>query len=140
MTCFTKLILGIPLVAVAAYPQSKSFTYRGNIVNARCMQAAIVNRNSRGYVPLEGIAAFSGTRHENLNTRRMRKDILRHCSLNPGVTEFALLDTEGNFLKLDDAGNFKVLAQVASTVKKVTATIVGNVDRERLTVLDLTPE
>jgi len=33
-----------------------------------------------------------------------------------------------------------VLAQVASTVKKVTATIVGNVDRERLTVLDLTPE
>jgi len=137
MTRFHKLLSGTFFLTAAVWGQSQTYTYIGDIVNARCQQAApIVNRNSRGYVP-SGASSFNVSSAPRINTQRMRKPILQHCSLNPGITEFALLDAQGNFLKLDDPGNFKILSQVASTVKKVKVKITGNVEREVLKVVDL---
>src|SRR5436309_14613850 len=102
------LAMSIQLAGVTLSAESQTHTYAGDIVNAKCMQAEkIVNRNSRGYVP-GGVAAFTGSRYKPINTAASRASILRHCPVNPGTTEFALLDEHGNFVKLDDAGNFKV--------------------------------
>ena len=133
-----KLALLIPLAGLPLFAQSQSHTYTGDIVNANCMQAEkIVNRNSRGYVPPGGIAAFTGSQHKPLNTAAMRKPILQHCVVNPGSTQFALLDDQGNFFKLDETGNSQVVAQTPSTVKKIRVTITGFVERDILRVHSL---
>jgi len=129
-----KLAIGIQLAAVATFAQSQPHTYVGDVVTANCMQAAkIVSRNSRGYVP-PGVNAFTGSRNENLQTARLRSAILRHCSINPGATAFALLTDDGNFFRLDETGNFKVLSQTTGMNKKVRVTVTGFVDRETLNV------
>src|SRR5205823_13695138 len=93
----SRVTFGILLAASTGFAQSKPHTYTGDIVSANCMQAAkIVNRNSRGYVP-RGTNAFTGESYKPLNTPAMRKSIMRHCSVNPGTTVFALLDDTGNF-------------------------------------------
>jgi hypothetical protein len=117
--------------------ESEPNSYTGDIVNARCVRAApIVSRNSRGYVP-NSATAFAGSRYKPINTPGLRKSILRHCAVNPGITEFALLDDQGNFFKLDETGNFKVLSQTTSATKKVRVTISGSVDRDTLKVESL---
>src|SRR5439155_2282811 len=109
----------------------------GDIVSARCMPAVqIVNRNSRGYVP-PGVNTFAPSRYKALHTAAMRKTILRHCAINPGSTEFALLNSEGNFFKLDEPGNLKVILQTETTTRRVRATVTGFVDRETLKVESL---
>src|SRR3954453_2001199 len=78
--------------------QSNLHTYSGVIVNARCQQAAkIVNSNSRGYSPSKGVNAFTERKYKPTHSPSNRKNILQHCGMNPGSTEFALLDAEGNF-------------------------------------------
>jgi hypothetical protein len=67
----------------------------------------------------------------------MRKSILKHCLVNPGSTEFALLDESGNFFRLDETGNFEVLSQTTTAARKITATVSGVVDREILKVTSL---
>lgn len=67
----------------------------------------------------------------------MRKSILKHCLVNPGSTEFALLDETGNFFKLDETGNLQVLSQTTTADRKITATVSGFVDREILNVRSL---
>src|SRR3989442_11010205 len=96
-----KLSIALPLLAGALLGEPGTYTYTGDIVNARCMQAeAIVNRNSRGYVPA-GVAAFTGSRYQYLNTPRIRKEILQHFTVHPESTEFALVCDLGYFFKLD---------------------------------------
>jgi len=132
-----KLAIGIQLAAFATFAQSQPHTYVGDVVTANCMQAAkIVSRNSRGYVP-PGVNAFTGSRNENLQTARLRGAILRHCSINPGATAFALLTDDGNFFRLDETGNFEVLSQTTGMNKKVRVTVTGFVDRETLNVQTL---
>ena len=70
----------------------------------------------------------------------MRKSILRHCSLHSGVTEFALLYDDGNYFKLDEAGNFKVLLQTGLTAEKIRVTVKGHIDREILYVTSIGQE
>ena len=130
-----KIAIGIQLASVMMSAQSQPHTYRGVIVNANCFQAAkIINRNSRGYVPSSGVNALTGNRYKPLNTVSMKKSILKHCPVNPGSTEFALLDESGNFFKLDETGNFEVLSRTTTTARKITVTILGTVDRETLNV------
>jgi len=132
-----KLSIAFPLLACTLLGEPGTYTYTGDIVNARCMQAeAIVNRNSRGYVPA-GVAAFTGSRYQSLNTPRMRKEILQHCTVNPGSTEFALVDDQGNFFKLDEKGNSEIISQTTSAAKKIRVTIRGHVDRDTLIVHSL---
>jgi len=57
--------------------------------------------------------------------------------MNPGSTEFALLDAEGNFLLLDEAGNQQVLAQTPTTIKSVNVVVTGFIDHEMLRVSTL---
>ena len=124
MKCSYKVAIGVPLVALMMCGQSQRHTYTGVIVNANCFQAAkIINRNSHGYVPSGGTNAFTGSRHKALDTAGTRKSILKHCRVNPGTTEFALLDDAGNFFKLDETGNSEVLLQAPTTTKKITVTI-----------------
>jgi hypothetical protein len=121
-----------------------SYTYTGNIVNANCYQAAgIMNRNSRGYAPPKATNAFTRDTQKPVPNAspRKKKEILRHCSINPGTTAFALLNEEGNFLKLDDKGNLEVMSQVTggeaharSGPKKVTVSVTGSVDGNTLIV------
>jgi hypothetical protein len=124
------------LIATAETPIHK---YTGNIVNARCTPAAeIISRNSRGYAP-SGIAvsALKGTAQSPLRTGRAKKAILQHCSVNPGVTEFALLDESGNFFLLNEAGNLKVVLHQIPSGKDSSVTIEGYVDHATLYVRSL---
>lgn len=133
-----KILIGAQFAVVAILGESLPHTYTGNIVNARCMQAAeIVSRNSRGYVPAGGVNAFTGARYNPLPTGRMRVTILRHCSVNPGVTEFALLEGGGNFFRLDEAGNAQVVALEIRSTKDTKVTIEGFVDGATLKVHSL---
>ena len=135
MTHLLRFSLGIQLAAVAMFAQQRSYTYEGDLVNANCMQAAeIVNQNARGYIPSAGTNAFTGTRIKALHTPKKRKEILRHCSLHPGVTQFALLNGEGNFFRLDEAGNLEILSHATAPARKMKVTIKGSVDRETLLV------
>src|SRR5215216_2117301 len=131
MTHFLRISLGIQLAAVAMFAQSRSYTYEGDLVNANCMQASeIVSQNARGYVPSAGTNAFTGTRRKALRTPKKRKIILRHCSLHPGVTQFALLNQEGNFFKLDEAGNREVLSRATAPPRRLRVTVTGSIDRD----------
>ena len=137
------LALASPLVCASLFGQA-AYTYSGDIVNANCYQAAgIVNRNSRGYAPIKGASAFtraSQTTVPNASPRQ-KKNILRHCSTNPGTTAFALLNEDGNFFKLDDQGNRNVMSQTApeavsirSSKKKIRVVVTGSVDHDTLLV------
>jgi hypothetical protein len=122
----------------------RGYTYTGNIVNANCYQAAaILNRNSRGYVPLVTASAFNRQSRSlvpNASPAK-KKQILRHCSINPGTTEFALLNDDGNFFKLDERGNLTIMSQIParkasprSGSTKIRAVVTGSVDGETLVV------
>jgi hypothetical protein len=131
------LAITIPLAAITLSADPQTHTYAGDIVNAKCLQAEkIVNRNSRGYVP-GGVTAFVGSRYKPLNTAATRTSILRHCAINPGTTEFALLDEYGNFFKLDETGNFEVLSQFSSAIRKIRVNVTGSVDGDTLNVQSL---
>src|SRR4030081_1769829 len=139
-----KLALGLTLACAIMFGQAQStdpaYTYSGDIVNANCYQAAsIVNRNSRGYAPIKGASAFTrGTQTTVPNaSARQKKNILRHCSINPGTTAFALLNEDGNFFRLNDRGNHDVMSQTApaaastrSGKKKIRVVVTGSVDRD----------
>src|SRR5205823_11822035 len=113
-------------------------TYTGDIVNAKCQQAEkIVNSNSRGYSPSKGVNAFSARKYKPTHSPAARKNILQHCGMHPGSTQFALLDPEGNFLLLDENGNREVLAQTPTTIKSVSVVVTGFIDHETLRVSKL---
>ena len=134
MTYLWRLAIGIQLAAIVAPAQSPPHSYVGDIVNANCLPAIkIVNRNSRGYVPA-GVNAFTGQPSSKLQTARTRKAILRHCSVNPGITAFALVTYDGNFFRLNETGNFKVLTETTAATRKVRVTVTGSVDRETLNI------
>jgi hypothetical protein len=150
-----KLIVTLPLasammfgeslaIATSHQPEARSFIYTGDIVNANCYQAAeIVNRNSRGYTPVATTNAFVPRSQKvvaNASPRK-KKEILRHCSINPGTTQFALLNDDGNFLKLDENGNIDVMNTITTEnsvpgacIKKIRAVVKGTVDGETLIV------
>jgi phage gp45-like len=72
---------------------------------------------------------------------RKKKEILRHCSINPGTTQFALLNDDGNFLKLDENGNVEVMNTITvenstpgACIKKIRAVVRGSVDGDTLIV------
>jgi hypothetical protein len=135
MTYCFKIAIGIQLAGSLVFGQSRPHTYTGNIVNANCMQAEkIVNRNSRGYIPSAEANAFTGSRYKTLRTEGTKNSILKHCSLNPGVTAFALVNNQGNFFRLDETGNLKVLSQTEAGAKNIRAIVTGFVDRDTLNV------
>ena len=150
-----KLIVAVPLAAAmmlgespatetSRQPVAHTYTYTGDIVNANCYQAAeIVSRNSRGYTPVATRNAFvPGTQKPVANASpRKRKEILRHCSINPGTTQFALLNDDGNFLKLNENGNIDVMNTITAEksvpgacIKKIRMVVKGSVDGETLVV------
>ena len=129
-----RFALGIPLAAIM-FAQSEPHLYRGNLVNANCLQASeIVSRNSRGYTPPSGVNAFTGSSYKAVPLQEKRKEILRHCRLHAGVTQFGFLNDEGNFFKLDESGNLEVLSRALVSGKKARVTIKGFIDREKLIV------
>jgi hypothetical protein len=148
------LIVAVPLASAmmfaqslvtetARQPEAAAYRYTGDIVNANCYQAAmIVNRNSRGYTPVATRSAFAESPKPVLNASpRKKKEILRHCSINPGTTQFALLNDDGNFLKLDEKGNLDISSQLSSGKagprspgKKIRVGVTGSVDGATLIV------
>lgn len=150
-----KLLVALPLAAAMMYAESpgietsrereaRSYTYTGEIVNANCYQAAeIVNRNSRGYTPVTTANTFVPQSQKvvaNASPKK-KKEILRHCPINPGTTQFALLNDDGNFLKLDENGNGHVMNTITadnpgpgSCVRKIRVEVTGSVDGETLIV------
>jgi hypothetical protein len=136
MTSYFKI--GIGTILAVSSLAAEPYTYSGVIVNARCMQAAeIVSRNAHAYTPPSVVNAFAGAQHKPLHTDRLRKTILRHCAVNAGVTEFALLDGGGNFFLLDETGNLQVIAQPIPVARDTGVIIRGNVDRATLNVQSL---
>jgi hypothetical protein len=150
-----KLIVAVPLASAMMFgespasetsrrPEARSFIYTGDIVNANCYQAAeIVNRNSRGYTPVTTQNAFApGSQKIVANASpRKRKEILRHCPINPGTTQFALLNEDGNFLKLNEKGNIDVMNTITAgnaapgpCLRKIRVVVKGSVDGQTLIV------
>jgi hypothetical protein len=133
-----------PATETSRQPEAHSYSYSGDIVNANCYQAEeIVNRNSRGYTPVATRNAFApGSQKVIVNASpRKKKEILRHCSINPGTTQFALLNDDGNFLKLDENGNVDVMNTITvenstpgACIKKIRAVVRGSVDGHKLIV------
>jgi hypothetical protein len=139
-----KALLSIPVLitlaaaTMLAESEPVSYEYVGDVVNARCLPAAeIVSRNSRGYSPSGGINSFAGGRYKTLNTQRMRGKILDTCRLHPGVTEFALVLENGNFFKLDEAGNIEVMRLRIPLDEEPRVNVTGAVDRETIRVQSL---
>ncbi len=150
-----KLLVAVPLASAMMFaespatetsrkPQVRSYIYTGEIVNANCYQAAeIVNRNSRGYTPVTTTNTFV-SRSQKLVANASpskKKEILRHCPINPGTTQFALLNDDGNFLKLDENGNTHVMHTITAEnsvpgacIKKIRVVVKGSVDGETLIV------
>lgn len=150
-----KLVVAVPLASAIMFgespttetsrqPEARSYVYTGEIVNANCYQAAeILNRNSRGYNPVATTNSFvpgSNKPVPNASPRK-KKEILRHCSINPGTTQFALLNDDGNFLKLDENGNIGVMNTISAEntvpgacIKKIRAVVKGSVDGGTLVV------
>src|SRR5690242_19393186 len=97
-------LAGATIFAQSPVTETPAHTYFGDVVNANCYQAAlIVNRNSRGYRPMATTNAFAASPKPVPNASpKKKKEILRHCSVNPGTTQFALLNDDGNFLRLDE--------------------------------------
>ena len=133
-----------PVTGTSRQPEVRSYIYTGEIVNANCYQAAeIVNRNSRGYTPVTTTNAFV-SRSQKLVANASpakKKEILRHCPINPGTTQFALLNDDGNFLKLDEKGNTHVMNTInaensvpGACIKKIKVVVKGSVDGETLIV------
>lgn len=128
-----RFAIGIPFTALM-FAQSEPHLYRGDLVNANCLQASeIVSRNSRGYTP-PGVNAFTGSSYKAVHSPEKRKAILRRCALHAGVTQFALLNDDGNFFRLDEPGNVEVLTRSIATRRKMRVTIKGFIDREKLIV------
>lgn len=133
--CSKIALLTLSVISVSA---ESPHMYTGHVVNAKCWPAAeIISRNSRGYSPSAGINTFVGTHQKALNLGRLKKAIVRLCSINAGVTEFALLDTNGNFFLLDEPGNWQVFEREVRRSNDVV-TIEGSVDRATLHVTSLT--
>ena len=121
MKSLYKLGILIPLAAMAGWAQPETHDYVGSIVNANCYQAQkIVNRNSRGELGLTNRNAFTPSSHKVIvNSPSTRRQILRHCAINPGTTAFAIVSDDGNFFKLDEAGNRDVLSQITTSTKRL---------------------
>jgi hypothetical protein len=149
-----QLIVAVPLASAMMFaqspvtetprqPEATAYTYTGDIVSANCYHAAmIVNRNSRGYRPVATTNAFAASPKPVANASpRKKKEILRHCSINPGTTQFALLNDDGNFLRLDEKGNLEIASQLTpgkagprSPAKKIRVWVNGSVDGATLVV------
>ena len=149
-----QLIVAVPLASAMMFaqslvtetprqPEAPAYTYTGDIVSANCYHAAmIVNRNSRGYRPVATTNAFAASPKPVANASpRKKKEILRHCSVNPGTTQFALLNDDGNFLKLDENGNTHVMNTISAEnsvpgacIKKIRVEVKGSVDGKTLIV------
>jgi hypothetical protein len=150
-----KLLAAVPLASAMMFaespatetsrkPEVRSYIYTGEIVNANCYQAAeIVNRNSRGYTPVTTTNTFVSRSQKPVTNASpaKKKEILRHCSINPGTTQFALLNDDGNFLKLDENGNTRVMNTIGAEnsvpgacIKKIRVEVKGSVDGQTLIV------
>ncbi len=139
MNSLYRLAIVMQLAAVAGLAQSQAHDYVGDIVNANCFQAQkIVNRNSRGELALANRNAFARSSEKTIpNSPSVRRKILRHCAINPGTTAFAIVSDDGNFFKLDEAGNRDVLSQISTSTKRLKARVTGLVDRDALIVKSL---
>ncbi len=142
-----KLLVAVPLASAMMFGESPA-TETSRQPEARsytnCYQAAeIVNRNSRGYTPAPTTNTFV-SRSQKLVTNSSpakKKEILRHCPINPGTTQFALLNDDGNFLKLDENGNTHVMHTITAEnsvpgacIKKIRVVVKGSVDGQTLIV------
>jgi len=137
LTKYLKCLTGILLAACTLNAEPHNYT--GTIVNGKCAHAAeTISRNTRGYIPGAGTNTFANVHYKALNTKNTLQLILRHCSVNPGVTEFALLDEQGNYFLLDEPGNVQVMVQAIPVDRETLVTIRGNVDHGTLNVLSLT--
>ena len=142
-------------------------TFTGTIVNATCSQASSLMRSgsfadqsapaaskSTTAGPKETQAAgtkdtqasSTSTNKENKSVYDMQRDVMRHCPATSSVTAFAVLTDDGNFYKLDDAGNTQVMSQAGGSdsdkhkkgLKNMRVTVTGTVQGESLKVQSLT--
>jgi hypothetical protein len=109
-------------------------TYTGTIVNANCSQASALMGPSAGTyadrgAPTDQTGATKKATKSSMETAK--KDVLRHCQPTASTTSYALLTDDGNFIKLDDAGNQQVISQLMggkrTAAKNIRASVTGTV-------------
>jgi len=126
---------------------SSAMTYKGTIVNADCSQAsALTSSRSASYAD-RGSTAGGDANSTSTKTSidknpksvyDLQHDVMRHCAASSKVSSFALLTDDGQFLKLDDAGNTQVKGSDAKTIKNMKASVAGTVEGDTLKVQSLT--
>ncbi len=127
---------------------SSGMTYKGTIVNAECSQAsALTSSRAANYADrtsaasADSSAAPAKTADKNQKSvYDMQHDVMRHCPANAKATSFALLTDDGQFLKLDEAGNTQVKGTNAKSMKNMKVTVTGSVEGDTLKVQSLSQE
>jgi len=68
----------------------------------------------------------------------LQRDVTRHCAAKNTTTAFALVTDDGQFLKLDDAGNTQVKSSAGKNMKNMKVSVTGTANGENLQVASLT--
>jgi hypothetical protein len=146
MKSLRNFLIAMPLVSALLFAQSgqPAGPYTGTLVNANCGQAsALMNPTSGSYADRTSDQQTSATKKVTQSSiDAAKKSVLRHCQPTVSTKSFALLTSEGAFLKLDDAGNRQVLSQMMGTgtgkktalPRNTHATVTGSVQGDTLKV------
>lgn len=68
----------------------------------------------------------------------LQRDVIRHCAVGKDTTSFALVTDDGQFLKLDDAGNTQVKSSAGKSAKNMKVSVSGAAEGDTLKVQTLT--
>ena len=141
-----------------ATPDTNSRNFTGTIVDANCSQASsLTTRYSAAdaATPKESTSSTDNTKPSPASTTisknyksvyDLQREVLKHCPATNSTTAFAVVTDDGNFYKLDDAGNTQVKSlsgaaeseKQKKTLKNMRVTGSGTVQGDTLKVGSLT--
>lgn len=110
------------LLLVLAAPQSNAGTWTGILVDSRCYQSLVNNRN-----PTDTL----------FNVNQDRNSKVSYCSPKAKTKSFGVLQLDGSVSKLDPAGNANAEVLVRSApkgAKKLSVTVTGEISHNTVKV------
>jgi hypothetical protein len=117
-------------------PGPRSFT--GTVVDANCSQSSSLTSRSS--------SAADATDKKYKSVYDLEREVIKHCPASTASTAFAVVTDEGNFYKLDEAGNTQVKSQAGISdsgkdkkkLKNMRVTGTGTLEGDTLKVQSLT--
>lgn len=119
----------------AATASSASRTFTGTIVNADCSQAAALKSAPGTY---SADAAKEKSKENMKSIYDLQREVIGHCAAKKETSAFALVSDDGQFFKLDDAGNTQVKSNAGKKIKDMKVSVSGAATGDTLQVATLT--